>query len=207
MVSRRCAKSIGPTEILRRRAVASSTRARDVLRCWPLCGEGGRSTARILDAAVVAVATDCLGRELRKLGDSLAAGADTYALSRPLPAVVEMFEGGGFRVDPDVVCAVWLGVLVTAAGVADRLVGVLARAAALPCCLDVRPLVDVCFIVAGEFDRVELGLVGPDAWLILLLSTGRRDVGDVGEVGDMGDASPLLCLAAACWNRGFARIG
>jgi hypothetical protein len=35
----------------------------------------------ILELVVVAVATDCLGRELRNGGESLGGGAETYALS------------------------------------------------------------------------------------------------------------------------------
>lgn len=75
MVSRRWAKSIGPTDILRLLVVASS--ALGALRWADFVGDAGRGPALILDAAVVAVATDCRGRELRKLGESFGAGADT----------------------------------------------------------------------------------------------------------------------------------
>jgi len=76
-----------------------------------------------------------------------------------------------------------LGVLV-AVGVAARLVGVLALAVAA-CCLEDRPPAEFCFRVAGEFDRVDVGLVGLDG-PVFFLHTGRRDVGDFGEVGDVG---------------------
>ena len=78
IVSRRCAKSIGPTEILRRRVAAADSSDLDGPR-WLLDGwdEDPPSDPLILDAVVVAVATDCLGRELRKLGDSLGVGAET----------------------------------------------------------------------------------------------------------------------------------
>lgn len=78
MVSRRCAKSIGPTEILRRRVAAADSSDLGAPR-WLLGGwdEDPPSGPLILDAVVVAVATDCLGRELRKLGDSLGVGAET----------------------------------------------------------------------------------------------------------------------------------
>jgi len=187
IVSLRCAKSIGPTDILRRRAVASS--GLGVVRPACLDGDGGLGPARILDAVVVAVATDCLGRELRRLGESLGVGPDTYALSRPLLGVA-MLEGGGFREDP----GVWfgVGVFVRAAGVADRLIGVFARAATVACGLDERLPLAACFKVAGELDRVEVGLVRPEALFIFFIKTGRRDVGDV---GDVGEASSFVVLA------------
>ena len=75
MVSRRWAKSIAPTDTLRRWGADSSGLGPG--RCDCLRGETPLSVARILEEAVVALATDCRGRELRKLGDSFGGGTDT----------------------------------------------------------------------------------------------------------------------------------
>lgn len=178
MVSRRCAKSIGPTGTFGLREVELS--ALEAGRCDCLKGEVPLSTARILDAAVVAVATDCRGRELRKGGDSFGAVTETYALSRLLGWVVERLDGGGLRLEPDV--------LLENLG-AELAVEVFVRGeASEPCCLDVLPLdVERLPKAEGELDRVDAGLPWLEASFILLVSIGRREVGEVGEVGEIGE--------------------
>jgi len=79
MVSRRCAKSMGPSDSLRLRSDASSP---FVVPLWEgFVGDAGRDAGRdpafILEAEVVAVATDCRGRELRRPGESLGVESDT----------------------------------------------------------------------------------------------------------------------------------
>ena len=73
IVSRRWAKSMGPTEILRGLLTLSSS-CLDGALDGPLDrgrdGDRARSTVLILELAVVADATDCLGRELRREGES-----------------------------------------------------------------------------------------------------------------------------------------
>lgn len=123
MSSRRFSKSIGPTEILRRRVVGSA-----IL-------EGGRerglgdlalSTAFIRELAVLAKETGCRGRELLNGGESLGRGAMILAWSRVLFVGVTSARGAAFR--PDGVCV----------GVFAREVGVFARVVCAPA-LDVRP--------------------------------------------------------------------
>lgn len=184
---------MGPTEIFRLRVddVAESS-VFEFLPCPGFWNWGGPSTALILEAVVVAVATDCRGRELRREGDSFGAGtADTYAFKRPLLGVV-IFDGGGFRLEPD---GLELCVLDKLLGVMDRVVGVFARAASDPCCLDVLPLAGPYFAAAGELGRVE-SLLGFEELLILFIIIGRREVGDVGGVGEAGDAGArsVCCL-------------
>lgn len=73
-----------------------------------------------------------------------------------LTLAVEMLDGAGFRADPDA----WPWVLDVVVGVAERLVGVFALAAAPACCLDDDdlPLAGGCFVATGELERVETGL-------------------------------------------------
>jgi hypothetical protein len=80
MCSLRCSKSIGPTDIFRLRAVDSLVLGVDFggLRI----GDLALSIAFSRELAVVAVDTDCLGRELRRGGDSFGEGLATYAVSR-----------------------------------------------------------------------------------------------------------------------------
>ncbi len=85
---------MAPTDTLRLRGVDSSGLVGGRSEC--LRGEAPLSVTRILDAVVVAVATDWRVREVRRLGDSFGAGTDTYALSRLL-VWVEIFDGGALR--------------------------------------------------------------------------------------------------------------
>ena len=85
MVSRRRAKSIGPTSIFL--FWADSSRF-DVLElCLP--GDLSRSTAFIRELVVVAVETGSRGLELRRVGDSFGGGGVMKALRR-LPLGVLM---------------------------------------------------------------------------------------------------------------------
>lgn len=86
---------MGPTESLRLRVPDPSAFGVGLKGCLWGDEPRSRSTARILDAAVVAVATDCRGRELRRLGDNFGGVTATWAFSR-LPVVV-MLEGGPLR--------------------------------------------------------------------------------------------------------------
>lgn len=204
IVSRRWAKSMGPTDSFRRRMVATLSAALDPARRFDLSGDVGRPVEDFIrEAAVVAVATDCRGRELRSEGDSFGAGTATYALSRPLLLLllllgVAMLLGAAFRFE------VWDRLAVAVAGVEgvlDRVAGVLALEAGIPCCWrEDLPLVGVCpyfSAAAGELDRVDTGLLLP--WLseilALLTMTGRREVEDRGVVGVDGVVRPVLPTA------------
>ena len=103
-----------------------------------------------------------------------------------------IFDGGGFRPEPD---GLEFCVLDRLLGVLDRVVGVFARDASVPCCLEVLPLAGPYFKAAGEFERVE-SLLRLEELLILFIIIGRREVGDVGGVGEAGEAgaTSLCCL-------------
>jgi hypothetical protein len=86
-----------------------------------------------------------------------------------------------------------VGVLLRAAGL---LVGVRAPDADETCCRDVLPLAVEYLKVEGEFERVDAGLPWLEALLILLVSLGRREVGDAGEVGCFGGSMSSLAVGA-----------
>lgn len=180
--------------------------ALDPARRLDFSGDDGRPVEDFIrEAAVVAVATDCRGRELRSEGDSFGAGTATYALSRPLLLLllllllgVAILLGAAFRFE------VWVRLAVAVAGVVgvlDRVAGVLALEAGIPCCCrEDLPLVGVCpylSAAAGELDRVDTGLLLP-CWLseilALLTMTGSREVEDRGVVGVDGVVRPDLLV-------------
>lgn len=92
---------------------------------------------------------------------------------------VAIVEGAAFLVVEVLVC---VGVFALDVGVEDRAVGVFARFIATggPCVLDVLPLFTGRFVFAGEFERVDAGLVEFDGLFSFLTESGSRDDGDGG---------------------------
>ena len=140
---------------------------------------------------VEAVATDCLGRELRSGGESFGGGAETYAFSLLLLLFEVLIWVGDFRVELEP----RVGVLALVVGVMERFLGVLAcEVGGGPfCCLEVLPLAGARdrFAVEGELERVEAGLPRLDELLpYLAMERGSKE-----EVGDKGGS------AAPCEGR------
>jgi hypothetical protein len=96
-----------------------------------------------------------------------------------------MLDGGGFRLELEP----WVGVLLRVAGIR---VGVFAREVDEVCWREVLPLAVEYLKAEGELERVDTGLAWFDALFILLLSLGRREVGDAGDVGDIGESTSRL---------------
>lgn len=181
MCSRRCSKSIGPTDIFRRRGDGSA-----ILDGGKEGGAGdlALSTALIRELAVVATETGCRGRELLRGGESFGGGAIILAWSRLLLVGVTRDRGAAFRVTPPGV-----GVLALEVGVFARLVGVPA--------LDIRPLtVGGLLKVEGELERVDEGVVSLGL-LSFLTERGSLDV----------DPPPAAVLEAVPFREGVLREG
>jgi hypothetical protein len=137
------------------------------------------ATALILELAVVADATDCLGRELRREGESFAGGGATYAFNRLLvPWFAVLMLAGVLLVEPG---AALVGVLDLVVGVLARFVGVWARVEGNgPFFRGVRPVAESRFVVdEGELDLVDAGLLRLDG-LTFFTERGSREEGDVG---------------------------
>lgn len=166
MCSRRCSKSIGPTEIFRLLVVDPSG-FRDCFGAG-LCGDLDLSTAFKRELAVVAVDTDCRGRELRSGGDNFGGGAATYAVRRVLLFGVTRPRGAGFR--PGVAC---VGVFARV-GVLARLTGVVVRVVLLAGAGRLK----VDGELALELSRVDGGLFESLELANFRTETGSRDVGD-----------------------------
>lgn len=125
------------------------------------------------ELAVVAVDTDCRGRELRRGGESLGGGAATYAVSRVLLLGVIRPRGAGLR--PGVAC---VGVFARV-GVLARVTGVVVRVVLLAG----GGRLKVDGELALELSLVEGGLVESLGVANFRTETGRRDVGDAARSG------------------------
>lgn len=165
---------MGPTDILRRRDVDSSA-FDDCLGAF-LCGDLALSTAFRRELAVVAVDTDCRGRELRRGGDSLGGGAATNAVRRVLLFGVMRPLGAGLR-PPGVDC---VGVFARVVGVLARLTGAVVRGVLLD---DGGGRLNVDGELALELSLVEGALVESLGVLSFRTETGRRDDGDAALSG------------------------
>lgn len=120
------------------------------------------STAFMRELAVVATDTGWRGRDDRSGGDSFGGGFAMYAWRRVLLLGVGSPGGGPFRPVADCV-----GVLALEVGVLEREVGVVA--------LDVLPFAPGRFTFAGEFERVESGLVESPGVLSFRIDSGNFD--------------------------------
>jgi hypothetical protein len=173
MCSLRCAKSIGPSEILRRRCVGSVALAAALANA--ALGDFARSAALIRELAVVASDTGCRGLELRNVGESFGGGFATYALSLALFVLPGVMGRGTGSLRPPLVCVGVFALDAVALAVEEVELGIL-------------PLAFVGRLRAGEFERVE-GELDDGLWT-LRTETGSFDTAGAGIAAASGTALP-----------------